>query len=847
MAYIRLPHPFAIRRNSRDVRSRDGRSFAALVFLLVAELAIAFDANDGYAPGLNGVVHALTVQPSGHAIVGGAFSAVNGVSCAQLCRLNNDGRVAAGFGPTQLDGAVRALLQRPDGKVLVGGEFTAGFGRLRARLVQLNADGSVDEAGTGAGVNGPVFALAQQPDGRVLIGGDFTQIGSNWPSAKLARRLANGSVDQSFLATFNGPVLALAVLPNGNIVVGGAFTEFGGIPRSNLVVLSPTGQLRSPATFSANGAVRSLVSDVDGTVVIAGDFTVIGSVPRARLARMTPDGELIYGLANAENGVRALLFHSDGQLILGGDFLAINNQPRARLARLDPDRQLDAMWRTGTNGSVSALAEQPDGSVLVGGSFAQADGEVRSRLMRVTMHAVLERALTVGAESGGAVLSSASQADGGLMVGGSFITFGGQPREGIARVSANGQIDLGFNPTVGGGDVRMLVALDDGAVLLAGSFTSVNGNPRRGLAKLLANASLDNSFITPIFSNFGGPSFPAEVSGVYPAQRGRLYVTGNFDTVNTLPIEGIVRLRASNGSIEGSLSAKVQPGVTSLIEAADRSLLIVGGSTVNDIPQPARLSRLLPPDGSLDTSFVPQVGAGNEVTHVALLPDGKMIVALRQAPATSTFLRRLRADGSMDSDFAAFANGSVTSIAVRTDGVIAIAGDFNTVFGVARSGYALLGPTGILLNALPAANGTVTGARFQTDGKLILTGSFNSIGGQTRRGLARLSTPDAARYALQVDALTVRWLRAGAAPELSAPPRLWSSTFGQPLEPQEVFHRVPGGWQIDAAEQLGVSGYLRMQPRSIEQAADGSSAVEREFQILNTLLFKDGFEPGDPN
>lgn len=811
-------------------------------FLLVAAgTAGAFEVEDGYAPQLDGAVNALAVQPSGHGIVGGEFTSINGGSCARLCRLDAAGRIAAGFGSTGLNGDVFALLVESDGAVTVGGAFTEGFGRLHSRLLRMNAAGSI-EASAGAGVNGTVRALARQTDGRLLIGGDFSQIGGSWPSRRVARQLASGSVDTSFLAEVDGSVLAIALLDDGRIVIGGTFANVSGVARQNLAVLRPNGQIDFNATFNANGAVRSITRDLDGTLVIGGAFTQIDGIALSRLARMTPDGASVYGLAAAEAGVRATHVHSDGQLILGGDFLAIDNQPRARLARLDQERQLDSAWRAVTGDSVHAIAEQPDGSLLVGGRFVSANGEARSRLARVSPQGQLERTLVANVNPGGAVLSSADLADGGIVLGGNFTSISGQPRERLARLRADGALDPDFTPTANG-DVRTLAVLDDGGLLLTGSFTQINGNPRPGLAKLLANGSLDPDFTTPTFGTFGMPTF-AEITGAYPqARRGRIYVTGSFDTVNTLPSEGIVRLRLQTGNPENSLAALVQPGVTQLIETEDSSLLIVGGSTVNGIAQPARLSRLLAADGSLDTSFVAQVGPGNTVTKAALLPDGKILVAVRQAQSSGVPIRRLRIDGSPDSSFTAVADGPISSIAVRADGVIAIAGQFTRVSGLPRSGYALLGPNGAVLDALPTALGVIHGARFQRDGKLILTGAFSSIGAQPRSGLARLSTPQAALYALEVDGLSLRWLRGGAAPELNAPPQLFAAEFGFTPVPQEEFRRVPGGWQVDIAGQLFDPGLLRLKPRSIDQAVDGSGLSAQEYLHFNLRLFGDGFEP----
>ena len=46
----------------------------------------------------------------------------------------------------------------------------------------------------------------------------------------------------------------------------------------------------------------------------------------------------------------------------------------------------------------------------------------------------------------GPVYSFGVQADGKILVGGSFTTLGGQPRNRIGRLNADGTVDEGFNP-----------------------------------------------------------------------------------------------------------------------------------------------------------------------------------------------------------------------------------------------------------------------------------------------------------------------------------------------------------------------------------------------------------------
>src|SRR5207248_11206224 len=76
------------------------------------------------------------------------------------------------------------------------------------------------------------------------------------------------------------------------------------------------------------------------------------------------------------------------------------------------------------------------------------------------------------------VNSVAVQADGKVLLGGSFTTVGGQPRNRIARVDSTGALDT-FNPNAGStaGILLNSVAVQaDGKVLLAGNFTALQPN-----------------------------------------------------------------------------------------------------------------------------------------------------------------------------------------------------------------------------------------------------------------------------------------------------------------------------------------------------------------------------------
>ena len=68
----------------------------------------------------------------------------------------------------------------------------------------------------------------------------------------------------------------------------------------------------------------------------------------------------------------------------------------------------------------------------------------------------------------------AVQDDGKILVGGEFTTLGGQARNYIGRLNADGTLDSGFKPGANGA-VYSLAVQADGKILVGGSFTTLAG------------------------------------------------------------------------------------------------------------------------------------------------------------------------------------------------------------------------------------------------------------------------------------------------------------------------------------------------------------------------------------
>src|SRR5206468_9186958 len=87
-----------------------------------------------------------------------------------------------------------------------------------------------------------------------------------------------------------------------------------------------------------------------------------------------------------------------------------------------------------------------------------------------------------------------------LFVGGGFINYNGISRKGVARLNEDGTVDTSFDPGQGANGTVYAVlpyptnSVRAGQVLIAGDFTTYNGVARNRIARLNANGSLDLTF-----------------------------------------------------------------------------------------------------------------------------------------------------------------------------------------------------------------------------------------------------------------------------------------------------------------------------------------------------------------
>jgi uncharacterized delta-60 repeat protein len=334
-------------------------------------------------------------------------------------------------------------------KLIVGGEFSNVNGVAQNRLVRLNRDGTRDtNFAVGSGANGAVLAVLAAPDGKVYIGGQFSSY-NTFSAPFVARIGTNGVRDASFdAAGTDNAVLAMALQPDGRLLVAGEFTSL-----ANNNTRSFFGRLLDTGADDASFATGSGPNDV----------------------------------------VRAVLLLPDGDIIIGGDFTSVNGVPSARLARLTAAGAVDAAFATqlsgGFSGPVFGLALQRTltaTNIVAVGQFSTAGGGAHANIALVGTNGAVVPPGTFSASADNYVNEVVAQPDGRLILGGGFTTINGQSRSRLARLNADGTLDMTINLGFGAdADVETVLLQDyDDRILFGGRFTTFNGTAASRLVRV---------------------------------------------------------------------------------------------------------------------------------------------------------------------------------------------------------------------------------------------------------------------------------------------------------------------------------------------------------------------------
>ncbi|HTL16138.1 MAG TPA: Calx-beta domain-containing protein [Patescibacteria group bacterium] len=408
--------------------------------------------------------------------------------------------------------------------------------------------------------------------------------------------------------------------------------------------------------------------------------------------------------------VEAIAHSSQGGVYIGGDFTGVHGVPLNRVSRLAPDGEVDTTFDPagGPDSDVTVMAEQPDGKVLIAGPFK---------------------------------------------------TVNGVPRAGLARLNLDGSLDLTFDPgagivnTNGAAFVTTLLPRSDGKIWVAGVFTHVNNHYSRLLARLQPNGTVDSTYTSPFTPGLVVLPGPIPQSFIYSlkiAPDGKLLAGGQMYLgfgLQTTPVT-VARL-TSAGLFDPSFTLAINRyAVTPTTIAVNPEGRVLSGFLLNSLrgldTNWLAITRLQT-NGTADVTFrvngLPRMPySQSDVQQLLVQPDGKILfctaiynalypqIPYQNLPGRAV-VGRLLPDGTWDNSFGLISCD--LSEAMKLPGPFW----FNDPARLRKQPLQPI-PTAFLAT--------------QPDGILVLAGTFNSVNGEPRRRLARLEPTGALRGRLQL-------------------------------------------------------------------------------------------------
>ena len=357
-------------------------------------------ANQNQHPGANGTVYAVAVQADSKTLIAGEFTAYDTTVRNSIARVKFNGLLDTTFDPgSGANSFITSLLLQTSGKIVIGGGFTSFNGTLRNRIARLNSDGSLDGTFDPAfGSDGTIWSLQEQPDGKILIAGEFTSINLT-NRAFVARLNANGTLDDTFDpgAGPDGIVETISLQTDGRVVIAGDFLNVSGVNRSHIARLNADGTLDTTFDpgFGADDVVYSSVVQADGRILLGGAFSKVGLLGGRGIARLNGDGSVDTSFdvgIGADDVVYKIGLQPDGKILVGGIFKSINLSRRISFARLYADGPVDTTFMDTAYNQFAGLVNpyfdpnvnapnpiydtgvQADGNIIIGGSFSQVGG-----------------------------------------------------------------------------------------------------------------------------------------------------------------------------------------------------------------------------------------------------------------------------------------------------------------------------------------------------------------------------------------------------------------------------------------------------------------------------------------
>lgn len=356
-----------------------------------------------------------------------------------------------------------------------------------------------------------------------------------------------GQLDTSF-KTGNGAnniVQQLELLAGDHVFAGGDFTTFNGKALRRMVRLFPDGRSDtswmpfSSSTGGADGPIRSSTVQTDGKLLVGGLFNTVNGISSKNIARLDSTGAIdtTFIVGSGFNNEVTSLAANSSRIFAAGFFSAYKGTTVPSFTCLDLNGNIDNTWFKPTGSIfINTIATEPGGKVYIGGTFTSYAGTSINRVARLNQNGTLDNSFNPGTGPNSGVAAMRVQPDGKLLIAGTFTAVNGVTAVRIARLNTDGSVDTTFNAGSGvNSNIRTMTLHQNGKIYIGGDFTTVNGNSIPRIARLQQNGLPDAGFSV-------GSGTNGTVYNISIQRDGNIIFSGNFSQYNSVNVGKIVRV-----------------------------------------------------------------------------------------------------------------------------------------------------------------------------------------------------------------------------------------------------------------------------------------------------------------
>lgn len=471
-------------------------------------------------PLIEGRVNCIIPDGNGGWYIAGGFSKVGNQKRNNLAHIFKNGDIDPNWDPNA-SWEVKCIV-KDSNYFFIGGNFINIDGQTIKYLAKLDINGKIDKNFNSTIINqyNNAISTISVSESNLYISGNFSEIAGKKISGVAKLNKYNGDLDTNWIVTFNGinhnyDINAIKVI-NKDIYIGGRFDTVNGLYRSGLVK----------------------VNDSNGSVDLTWNPNLEAFDNFSYVSSLEMNNNYLYVIGRFNN--------------IGG----LNSSSVARFSLFDG--KIDTVWKPDTN--CTALKIIFDSNDIFGlFSFEKSLNYNGEKLVKLnSLNGQFESFLEINSDKYSSYgLSSSIQGD-DIYIGGSFFSFGGQPRLGIARINkSDGSLDTLWNPDPDKYIGKIAICGND--IYVLGQFGKIRDQQISKSAKIdnIIGDADPNWDLMLKFNNSTGYISEIVQDGDY------LYFGGHFNSIRGQSKNSLARLNLKNGIIDPVWSPDVSNNDTS--------------------------------------------------------------------------------------------------------------------------------------------------------------------------------------------------------------------------------------------------------------------------------------------